>query len=103
MLAVLTHVGYPEAPLVVDPGLTTKQAARDVWRRLEADLGLFGNTAGGWLSDVITVTDTRNELLHAVALDRCGTCGTATKFIHPRSGRQVDRSEQAVHDLTART
>lgn len=102
MLTVLAHAGYPEAPLVVDPGLTTKQAARDVRRCLEAEPELFGDTAKDWLSDVDTVTDSRNELFHAVALDRCDTCGAATRFVHPRSGREVDRSEQAVRDLTAR-
>lgn len=102
MLTVLAHAGYPEAPLVVDPGLTTKQAARDVRRCLEAEPELFGDTAKDWLSDVDAVTDSRNELFHAVALDRCDPCGVATKFVHPRSGREVDRSEQAVRDLTAR-
>ncbi len=34
MLTVLAHARYPEAPLVVNPGLTTKQAAREVgWRQ----------------------------------------------------------------------
>lgn len=102
MLTVLAHAGYPETPLVVDPGMTTKQAARDVRRYLEAEPKLFGDAARDWLSEVTAVTDSRNELLHAVALDRCGTCGVATRFVHPRSGREVDRSEQVVRDLTAR-
>jgi hypothetical protein len=102
MLTVLAHAGYPEAPLVVDSSQTTKQATRAVWHYLEVEPELFGDTAKAWLSDVTAVTDSRNELLHAVALDRCGTCGAATRFVHPRSGREVDRSEQVVRDLTAR-
>lgn len=102
MLTVLAHADYPEAPLSVDPGQTTKQAARAVRHYLEAEPELFGDTAKAWLSNVTAVTDSRNKLLHAVALDRCGTCGAATRFVHPRSGHEVDRSEQAVRDLTAR-
>ena len=102
MLIVLAHAEYPESPPTVDPGLTTKQAAGDARRRLEAEPELFGGTAGDWLSDVVAVTDSRNELLHAVALDRCGVCGASTRFVHPRSGQEVDRSEKVVRDLTAR-
>ena len=102
MLTVLAHACYPEAPRVVKADLTTKQAAREVRRCLEADPKLFGDTAEDWLSAVTAVADSRSELLHAVALDRCGTCGSASRFVHPRSGREVDRSEQAVRDVTAR-
>lgn len=91
MLSVLGHASYPGAPRLVKPGLTTKQAARQVRRCLEAEPELFGDTAKDWLSEVTAVTDSRNELLHAVTLDRCGTCGAATRFIHPRSGWKVDR------------
>lgn len=102
ILTLLEHAAYPDAPRDVDLGLTTKQAAIKVRAALQREPALFGDDAGSWLSDVIEVTDVRNALLHAVALNRCGTCGLATRFVHPRSGSDVDRSVQAVRDLTAR-
>jgi hypothetical protein len=102
MLDMLAYAGYPEWPSRQEFGLTTKQAAREVERWVEEEPELFSDPATDWLSDVIAVTDLRNALLHAVALNRCGTCGAATRFIHPRSGQEVDRSEHAVQDLTRR-
>jgi hypothetical protein len=49
MLTILGHAGYPVVPPTVDPGKTTKQAARDVQRRLDSEPELFGDTAEGWL------------------------------------------------------
>jgi hypothetical protein len=100
ILGILGYAGHPEAPPSVNTGLTTKAAAKEVQRRLKEQPELFGDTATDWLSNVVAVAESRNQLLHAVALDRCGTCGTATKFTNPRSGSEVDRSEQAVRDLT---
>ncbi|MEV0561465.1 hypothetical protein [Dactylosporangium sp. NPDC050588] len=101
MLSLLAHAGYPAGPSAVDTGKTTRQSARAVQGLLSAQPELFGDTAGDWLSDLIAVTELRNELLHAVALNRCSACGTASRFLHPRSGREVDRSEQVVRDVTA--
>lgn len=102
ILILLEYAAYSNAPRDVDPGLTTKQAAIKVQAALIREPALFGHDAGSWLSDVIEVAEVRNALLHAVALNRCGTCGLATRFVHPRSGSDVNRSDQAVRDLTAR-
>jgi hypothetical protein len=67
----------------------------------EDDPGLFGDTAGSWLADIVAATDVRNELLHAVALNQCDVCGAASRFVHPRSGNEVNRSDEAVRELTA--
>jgi hypothetical protein len=61
---------------------------------------VFPDIADDWLSEVLEAADVRNELLHAVARNRCIKCGTATLFQHPRTGRLIDRSEDAVQTLT---
>jgi hypothetical protein len=43
MLSILAHAAYPDAPAAVNPGATTKQAAKKVLSRLDADPNLFGD------------------------------------------------------------
>lgn len=85
-----------------DPGLTTKQAAKEVLKFQEKYPRLIPGHADGWLLEVLAAADERNELTHAVALNRCSRCGTATVFQHPRTGRRIDRSDAAVQALTER-
>jgi hypothetical protein len=102
MLGMLAHAGYPKEPGEVDHGQTTGNAARAVGRRLSSDPDLFPDDAAAWLAEVQAASESRNQLLHAVALNRCNTCGHATRFMHPRSGVEVDRSEATIQRLTAR-
>ncbi|WP_344109768.1 hypothetical protein [Kribbella alba] len=91
MLTILAHARYPDQPGSVDLVATTKQAARELQKVLEADPALFGETAGPWLADVVAATDARNELLHAVALNQCDVCGAASRFMIPaRATRSTD-------------
>jgi hypothetical protein len=85
-----------------DSGLTTKQAAKEVFKFQEKYPRLVPDHAGEWLLEVLTAADERNELTHAVALNRCMRCGTATLFQHPRTGKYIDRSDEAVQALTER-
>lgn len=100
MLRMLDYGHLSAMPKEPDPGLTTRQAARDVRRFQEKYPRLFPDDAGDWLSQVLDVAEERNELLHAVARNRCITCGTATMFEYPRTGKLIDRSEEAVRALT---
>jgi hypothetical protein len=100
MLRMLDYGDLSTMPRDPDRGLTTKQAARDVRRFQEEYPRLFPDDADDWLSEVLDAADERNELLHAVARNRCIKCGTATLFQHPRTGRMIDRSEEAVQALT---
>jgi hypothetical protein len=100
MLRMLDYGHLSAIPREPDPGLTTKQAAREVRSFHEKYPRLFPDTADSWLSEVLEAADVRNELLHAVARNRCITCGSATLFQHPRTGRFIDRSEEAVQALT---
>lgn len=94
------HLSAPPQPS--DPGLTTKQAVGEVRKVRERTPRLLPDDVEEWLTGVAAAADERNEMLHAVALNRCVTCGTATMFQHPRSGKLVDRSEAAVQALTQR-
>jgi hypothetical protein len=89
----------PKAP---DPGLTTKQAAKEVLRFQETYPRLVPDDADDWLREVLAAAEERNELTHAVALNRCIMCGNATLFQHPRTGKWIDRSDEAVQALTER-
>jgi hypothetical protein len=90
---------HPRAP---DPGLTTRQAAKQALKFGEKYPRLIPTPVRDWLDEVVDATDERNELVHAVALNRCVECGSATLFQHPRTGRTVDRSDAAVKALTER-
>lgn len=102
MLRMLDYGHLSAMPMEPDRGLTTRQAARDVRRFRERYPRLFPDDADDWLREVFDAADERNELLHAVARNRCVTCGSATLFEHPRTGKLVDRSEEAVQALTAK-
>jgi hypothetical protein len=101
MLQVLAEASYPEPSTRVDVGMTTKQAARRLQRCVEADPGLFPDPTSAWLEEVVRATELRNSILHAVAVNRCANCGAASHFVHPRSGSQVDRTDEAVRTLTS--
>lgn len=100
MLRMLDYGHLSAMPRQPDPGLTTKQAARELRRFHEKYPQLFPDVAEDWLSEVLEAADLRNELLHAAARNRCIKCGTATLFEHPRTGKVIDRSEDAVQALT---
>lgn len=100
MLRMIEYGKLSGTPKEPDPGLTTRQAAKEVRKCLSDFARLFPDEASGWLSEVLDTAEIRNEVLHAVALNRCVTCGTATQFEHPRSGKRIDRSDVAVQELT---
>ncbi|MEU7971282.1 hypothetical protein AB0B48_04500 [Micromonospora sp. NPDC049089] len=102
MLRMLDYGHLSSMPKPPDSGLTTKQAAKQVLKFQERYPRLVPDRAGEWLLEVLTAADERNELTHAVALNRCISCGTATLFQHPRTGRYIDRSDEAVQALTER-
>jgi hypothetical protein len=100
MLRMLDHGHLSATPREPDPGLTTRQAARGVRKVQKEYPRLVPDDADDWLNEVLDAAEKRNELLHAVALNRCDTCGTATLFQHPRTGKVIDRGEEAVQTLT---
>lgn len=102
MLRMLDYGHLSSLPKAPDPGLTTKQAALEVLKVQEKYPRLVPDDAGNWLQEVLTAADERNELIHAVALNRCIACGTATLFQHPRTKKWIDRSAEAVQGLTER-
>jgi hypothetical protein len=103
MLRMLDYGHLSSMPKAPDPGLTTRQAAREVLKFQEKyPLLVLPDDVGDWLRQVLVAADERNELTHAVALNRCVECGTATLFQHPRTGKWVDRSDEAVRALTER-
>lgn len=102
MLRMLDYGHLSSIPKAPDPGLTTKQAANEVLKFRREYPYLMPDETDDWLGDVLAAADERNELTHAVALNRCIQCGTATLFQHPRTGRWIDRSDEAVHALTER-
>ncbi|MFI7025748.1 hypothetical protein ACIBMZ_23835 [Micromonospora sp. NPDC049900] len=102
MLRMLDYGHLSSMPKPPDSGLTTKQAAKQALKFQEKYPHLLPDRASEWLLEVLTAADERNELTHAVALNRCNRCGTATLFQHPRTGKYIDRSNEAVQALTVR-
>lgn len=100
MLRMLDYGHLSAPPKAPDPGLTTGQAVRAVQGEHKRHPRLCPEGLESWLRDVVDVTARRNEVMHAVARNRCVRCGTATAFHHPRSGHAVDRSAAAVQALT---
>lgn len=100
MLRMLDYGHLTCMPKAPDPGLTTSQAAKEVLKFKERYPRLLPDDAKNWLSEVLAAAHERNELTHAVALNRCIRCGTATLFQHPRTGKWIDRSDEAVRALT---
>ncbi|WP_350280481.1 hypothetical protein [Kribbella sp. HUAS MG21] len=100
ILQALAQAAYPAPPAKVDVGLTTKQSVRKVERRAHSEPHLFPSQTGAWLLEVHEATELRNSILHAVAINRCANCGAASHFVHPRSGQHVDRTDEAIRNLT---
>lgn len=100
ILRLVAEAGYPDRPSSVDTGLTTKQAAAALQSQLQRDESLFPNDFAEWLAVVDDATESRNRIMHAVAVNRCVNCGSAEQFVHPRSGEFVDRTEEAIRALT---
>lgn len=100
MLRMLDYGHLSAMPKEPDAGQTTRQAARAVQRFQEKYPNLFPDDALDWLDEVLAAAQERNELVHAVARNRCITCGAATFFESPRTGMPVDRSGEAVKALT---
>ena len=94
--------GWRSRELTVVKVVTFAVDHSDVQRFREKYPRLFPDDADDWLAEVLGVAEERNELLHAVARNRCVTCGTATLFEHPRTGKLIERSEGAVQALTDR-
>ncbi len=101
LLRMLDYGHLSSMPKAPDSGLTTKQAAKEVLSFREAYPRLVPDYVGDWLREVVAAADDRNELTHALALNRCSKCGTATLFQHPRTGKWID-SDEAVQALTVR-
>jgi hypothetical protein len=81
-------------------GSTTRQAARDLRKRVEADPDLFPDTAIDWINRVRTASAERNAIVHAHAVDRCIDCGTSSHYHYGAAAENVDRSPARVDQLT---
>jgi hypothetical protein len=78
-----------------DPGwVTTGQAADRLLRLAKSDPLLVTSQDADWLRRVKKASERRNSIIHAVASDRCASCGQATQFEH--HGAPVDRSLAAI-------
>lgn len=75
---------------------TTGATANRLLGALKRHAVLVGLAADSrpWLKRVVAAAAQRNGLIHAIALDRCIRCGSATRYEH--RGSQVDRSAGAV-------
>lgn len=99
VLEVVSIGNYPGDPWKVPHGMPTGAATKHLQKRLKADPALFPLTTQAWSDAVLVATETRNQIVHAVALDECSNCGEATIYNHPRSNESVDRSATAVRAL----
>jgi hypothetical protein len=83
-----------------NPGeMTTGQVSRKLLDLAKRDPTLLTSDITDWLERVKRATVKRNEVVHAVARDRCVMCGQATQFEH--RGSPVDRSPAGVRLVTS--
>jgi hypothetical protein len=88
------------------PNSTTNRAADHVRNRVKKKPHLFPDEVSNWLDRIQSAMDERNEVVHAAAVDRCRSCGRATRFRHKdspidRSPERVRRLIQTIDSLTA--
>lgn len=76
---------------------TSGQRARKLERIGASDAEVFPSTFHDWISRVEMAVDGRNEIVHAMATDRCIYCGTATRYEH--RGSAVDRTPKTARML----
>jgi len=99
---IVAYANWPGPIREPADGLTTSRATR----KLEVELGHEAAFATGplasWVAAVTEVVELRDRVVHAIALNQCMNCGDATMFRHPRSGKDVDRSPDAVEAILAR-
>jgi hypothetical protein len=79
--------------------VTTGQAADRLLAVAKADRLLFTSDVTDWLKRIKRAAEKRNTIIHAIARDRCVTCGQATRFEH--KGAAVDRSPAGVGHLVS--
>jgi hypothetical protein len=77
-------------------GGTTKTSAQRLEKDLRVEAALSSPDLMTWLREVVDVTTQRDRAVHAIALDQCMKCGSATMYGHPRSGEGVERSRDAL-------
>jgi hypothetical protein len=77
--------------------VTTGQAADKLLSLAKGDPSLLTPEDTGWLKRVKKAAERRNGIIHAVARDRCASCGQATRFEH--HDVSVDRSVTAIARL----
>jgi len=77
--------------------VTTGQAADRLLAAAKTDRLLFTPNVTDWLKRAKKAAEKRNTIIHAIARDRCVTCGRATRFEH--KGATVDRSPTGVGNV----
>ena len=82
---MVEEANYPDPPKKISQSLPTGRAARLVEKQVACYADLFPDQFGAWLEQVVTATDMRNKIMHAVAVDTCVECGNATLFDTPRA------------------
>lgn len=78
-----------------DPVRSTRRAAEEIKDYLDGELD--DQAMRNWLSDVKGAASKRHAIVHALARDRCKTCGQANHFTY--EGREVDRSAATIQAL----
>jgi len=102
MRKILAYANWPGTVLKPAVGVTTGKAAERLARELRHEAALASAALVNWIAQVAEVTEHRNRVVHAIALNQCMKCGEATMFRHPASGDDVDRSPEAVASVVMR-
>ena len=77
--------------------MTTGQATDRILALAKIDPSLFTSDVTDWLKRIKKAAEKRNNIVHALARDRCVMCGQATQFEH--RGKLVDRSPLTVEKV----
>ncbi|GLI02921.1 hypothetical protein [Phytohabitans aurantiacus] len=99
---ILAYANWPGTVREPMAGTTTGKAAERLAKELGHEAALASAALVSWIAQVAEVTEHRNRVVHAIALNQCMNCGEATMFRHPRSGDDVDRSPEAVASVVGR-
>lgn len=94
------HGNHPGTIKSASRGETTWKSAQVLMTLIDDEPALFPAATGDWLARIDAATKQRDRIVHAVARGQCAECGAERDFVHSRSGDVVDRSTEAVAEVT---
>jgi hypothetical protein len=83
MRKILAYANWPGTVREPAVGVITGRAAERFAKELGHEAALASTALVNWIAQVEEMTQHRNRVVHAIALNQCMNCGEATMFRHP--------------------